>query len=202
MNPEMIEQLEQCAGVCAETASWCERCAAHCLTMGGEHQGLEHQRMLRDAADACAFASRLVDRDSEFLGEACRVCAAVCRHCAESCERLGEGDPVMERCAEMCRVCEQVCEDLVEAGGGAVGAMNHRGGMLSMSATEITMTDLGSDEQGSSELSEALGEDASSGQDVDTALSGSEEGDESDESELSSVTGRDDDDETRWQGFR
>jgi len=109
---------DSCIGACGECAVECERCADHCLGMGGEHAGRQHQTALRDCSAVCAAAVGFMARSSPHARHICGECAEVCTACAESCERLAGGDEVMTRCALACRRCAQECSAMAGPSGG------------------------------------------------------------------------------------
>jgi hypothetical protein len=105
-----------CMRDCAECATICERCAHHCLTMGGDHASPRHQGIMRDCAEICALAVSFMARQSAHAGHLCRECAEICTACAESCEQLASGDRMMKDCAATCRRCAESCERMAGAG--------------------------------------------------------------------------------------
>lgn len=108
---------EQCLRDCAECALICTKCSHHCLGMGGEHAGQEHQNAMRDCTDVCGLAVCFMARESRHAEHICAECAEICRACAESCERLADGDEMMTRCAQACRRCAESCRQMAGAGG-------------------------------------------------------------------------------------
>lgn len=109
------KELRQCIDICMECADSCDRTATHCLSMGGEHASQEHQTLLHDCADICLTAARFMSRGSHQHPRTCAVCAEICRLCADDCERLANGDRMMQQCAEFCRRCAESCEKMAEA---------------------------------------------------------------------------------------
>lgn len=109
-------QNEQCIRDCSECSMICAKCAHHCLGMGGEHAGQEHQAIMRDCAEICALAVAFMSRESRHAEHLCKECADVCESCAESCERMADGDKMMTRCAEICRTCAESCRQMSGAG--------------------------------------------------------------------------------------
>jgi hypothetical protein len=109
-------EVQQCIKDCSDCAAICAQCAYHCLHMGGEHAGPEHQGVVLDCKQICALAVGFMARESRHMGHVCRECAEICIACAESCERLGQGDDMMRRCAEVCRRCAASCEKMAGAG--------------------------------------------------------------------------------------
>jgi hypothetical protein len=103
---------DRCIRDCAECAMICAKCAHHCLGMGGEHAGQEHQCVMRDCAEICALAVAFMMRESRHAEHLCGECADVCRSCAESCDSLADGDEMMTRCADICRRCAESCKQM------------------------------------------------------------------------------------------
>jgi hypothetical protein len=61
------------------------------------------------------MAAGFMARGSHHANELCRLCATICIECAEDCERMAEGDEMMEQCASTCRECAKACETMVGA---------------------------------------------------------------------------------------
>lgn len=109
------KDMLDCMKTCGECASMCNQCSHHCLHMGGEHAGPEHQGLMRDCAEICGLAACFMGRSSHHSGHLCQTLAEVCNACADSCERLGKGDEMMTRCAKVCRQCAGACEKMASA---------------------------------------------------------------------------------------
>lgn len=109
-------EVQQCIKDCSDCAAICAQCSYHCLHMGGEHAGPEHQGVLQDCKQVCAMSVGFMARESRHAGHICRECAEICVACAESCERLGRSDPLMTQCAHVCRRCAASCERMAGAG--------------------------------------------------------------------------------------
>ncbi len=105
-----------CMKTCGECASMCNQCSHHCLGMGGEHAGPEHQGIMRDCSEICGLAACFMGRNSRHSSHIARECAEICGECAASCERMGKGDDMMTRCASVCRQCAQSCKIMSAAG--------------------------------------------------------------------------------------
>ena len=106
---ELAPEMQQCIENCTECHAICLATAGHCLEMGGHHASRQHQRILLDCAQMCATSADFMLRESELHGRVCAVCAEACSQCAAECERMADGDRMMEQCAEMCRRCEESC---------------------------------------------------------------------------------------------
>jgi hypothetical protein len=109
---DVQDPVRRCLALCIECHAICERCIPHCLEMGDEHAGREHQTTMRDCAQICGTAADFMIRSSELMHGVCGVCADACDRCAESCGRLASGDPMMEVRAEMCRQCADACREM------------------------------------------------------------------------------------------
>lgn len=103
-------EMQQCIRECLDCYATCTATAAHCLTLGGEHAGVEHQTILLDCARICQTSADFMLRGSHMHAQVCAVCAEACRACERACERLGSGDAMMKQCAEACRRCAESCE--------------------------------------------------------------------------------------------
>jgi hypothetical protein len=112
----MSREMQDCIQHCHTCQDACLMCAPHCLGMGGEHAGREHQTMLHDCADICGTAARFMGRGSHHHAHVCRECAEICNQCADACERLGGADAMMKQCAAACRTCAASCERMAAAG--------------------------------------------------------------------------------------
>lgn len=104
--------MQECARNCLNTYASCTMTAAHCLEMGGEHAGREHQTAMLDCARLCATAADVLLRGSPIHGAVCNVCAMACRICEKYCRSLGAGDAVMAECADRCARSAESCEDM------------------------------------------------------------------------------------------
>ena len=114
-HKQMNEHMRQCISNCLDCHAICTQTQIHCLSMGGEHASLEHQRLLADCAQACITSADFMLRMSKHHTEYCRICAELCRACADDCERLANGDATMTRCAETCRRCAESCRAMASA---------------------------------------------------------------------------------------
>lgn len=114
--PRNNQDLLGCIRECNQCADICVRCSVHCLQMGGEHAGIEHQTVMQDCADACVLSARVMGRGSERHMHVCGLCAEFCRACEDSCNRLANGDRMMRECADACRRCAESCERMAGAG--------------------------------------------------------------------------------------
>ncbi len=109
------QDLLDCMQACVECSSSCAQCAHHCLHMGDDHGAPTHQGLMQDCAEICGVTARFLARASHHASSLCEECAEICAACAESCERLAEGDAMMQRCAEICRYCALECSKMVGA---------------------------------------------------------------------------------------
>lgn len=107
--------MEECAHMCHECQDVCLATIVHCLDLGGEHAGREHQTLLADCAEICNTAHSFMHRHSPRHGLVCAACAEICRACADDCEKIGRGDKQMTHCAEVCRQCAEMCRQMAAA---------------------------------------------------------------------------------------
>ena len=103
------QEMQDCITNCSDCHDICLETLTHCLSMGGDHAGLDHQRALFDCAQACDQSRDFMLRGSDLHPQACGLCAEACDRCAESCESVGDGDEQMQRCAKQCRECAESC---------------------------------------------------------------------------------------------
>lgn len=103
-------EVRDCMKACGECATACAQTAHHCLHIGGEHAGPEHQALLQDCKEICALAVDFMARASRHAGHLCSECAEICNACADDCDRMAHGDQMMQWCAQACRRCAQSCE--------------------------------------------------------------------------------------------
>jgi hypothetical protein len=108
-------QLQACIQDCAECATICAQTAHHCLQLGGDHASPDHQGLLHDCKQLCAVVVGFMSRASQHASEICRLCATICGQCADDCERIANGDTVMQQCIQTCRKCAQSCENMASA---------------------------------------------------------------------------------------
>lgn len=110
-------EMRRCIEDCLECHAFCERTAAHCLQMEGEHASREHQTALRDCAQICALSADFMIRESPIHAHTCAACAVACERCAGECERMAHGDAMMNFCSEVCRRCAASCRHMASHGG-------------------------------------------------------------------------------------
>jgi hypothetical protein len=68
----LTPDMRQCIANCLDCHSLCVETAAHCLTMGGEHAGPKHQRLLHDCAQICQTSADFMLRT---ITRRCAACA-------------------------------------------------------------------------------------------------------------------------------
>jgi hypothetical protein len=94
-----MDALARCHAMCLATAM------TQCFELGGEHARPQHLRLMLDCAAACAFASDMLARKSQFHNAVCALAADICEVCARDCERLGS----IENCVHTCRETASLC---------------------------------------------------------------------------------------------
>ena len=102
--------MDECLEACLDSFRKCTEQIAHCLTMGGEHAGVDHINLLNSCSTICDATARFMMYGSEFHREICHVCSHVCSACADECERMAGGDSRMLECAAACRRTSEACE--------------------------------------------------------------------------------------------
>lgn len=115
LHDGLTQEMRDCVRHCVECHAACIETAVHCLGMGGEHAGPEHQKLLADCAQACITSADFILRMSNRHADYCRVCTELCAECADQCDRLASGDETMTRCAALCRQCERSCREMAAA---------------------------------------------------------------------------------------
>ncbi len=113
MHTMMDQQMQDCIAECQRCHNTCTETITHCLEMGGDHVEPSHIGLLMDCAEICQTSANFMLRMSDFHGETCGVCAAVCERCADDCESFGE-DEMMQKCAATCRSCARMCHEMAE----------------------------------------------------------------------------------------
>lgn len=111
----LTPEMRQCIANCLNCHSLCIETAAHCLTMGGEHAGPKHQRLLADCAQICQTSADFMLRTSHYHAQTCGVCAEICQACADECGRMAGSDDLMRRCADACKTCAESCRAMSHA---------------------------------------------------------------------------------------
>ncbi len=108
----MSAQVQQCIDACLRSHRVCLETSYHCLMMGGEHAGAEHQGILRTCASICATSAEFMLANSPLHPQTCQVCAEQCMICAKDCAEMEGADDMMLRCAETCRECALTCREM------------------------------------------------------------------------------------------
>lgn len=111
MEMELDQRTRDCIDLCSQCEVSCETVIMHCIDMGGEHAQPNHIRALQDCADICNTTANYLARKSEFVSQACDVCARVDGACAEMCEQF-EDDEAMRSHAELCRRTAESCRSM------------------------------------------------------------------------------------------
>jgi len=106
------EEMRQCIENCMRCHRSCLETSYHCLSMGGDHAGQEHQGILRNCASICATSAEFMMAGSSLHTKTCSVCAEACEICAEDCAKMEGADEMMLRCAEICRECAATCRGM------------------------------------------------------------------------------------------
>lgn len=102
-----VQQYKKCIDACNSCMQACEQCLTACLKEPDAAQRGRCVQLLRDCADICALASRVMSRGSDFAGAICRVCAEICEACAQECGRFQ--DEHCQECARACSACAEEC---------------------------------------------------------------------------------------------
>jgi hypothetical protein len=95
-------------------------CAQHCIPAVDEEMIRCIQRCL-DCAPLCHTCLTLLARDSQYVGQLCRLCADACDACAAECERFD--DDLMRQCADACRRAAETCRAMAASREGDARSM-------------------------------------------------------------------------------
>src|SRR6516162_5728003 len=101
--------LQTCLDSCLQCLVACELCAAACFEQEDSQQMTRCIQLGRICADLCSLAARAIARKSDFVRQACALCALACRSCGKECARHSHSEQC-KRCAAACRRCEKACQ--------------------------------------------------------------------------------------------
>ncbi|MCP2036461.1 hypothetical protein L1279_003504 [Planomicrobium sp. HSC-17F08] len=104
-HQELIQILHDCAAAC-------NHCFDACLQEEDVKMMVQCIRLDRECADMCAFLEQAISRNSPFVAELARVCAAICDACGDECAKHADHHDHCKQCAEACRKCAEACRNI------------------------------------------------------------------------------------------
>jgi hypothetical protein len=110
----MHQDYASCIEACNACAAACDHCATACLKEPDVAMMAECIRVDIDCAALCRLAAGYMARSSEFVHEACRLCAAICEACARECGKHHHEH--CQACARACRRCADECNRIAGLG--------------------------------------------------------------------------------------
>jgi hypothetical protein len=117
MNPFALRienDLQTCLDSCLQCLVSCELCATACLEQEDSQAMTRCIQLDRICADLCSLAARAIARRSDFVRQACALCALACRSCGKECAKHSHSEHC-KRCAAACRRCEKGCQRIAAA---------------------------------------------------------------------------------------
>ena len=88
----------------------CNHCFDACLQEDDVKMMAECIRLDRECADMCSYLMQAVERNSPFVSELAKVCAAICEACGNECKNHDHDH--CQRCAEACFKCAEACKQV------------------------------------------------------------------------------------------
>ncbi|MGD9721408.1 MAG: four-helix bundle copper-binding protein [Pirellulales bacterium] len=107
------QQFCSCMDACQRCAQQCDECVAACLQETDTAALATCIALATDCAEFCRLAVAMMQRQSHFSAEVCRVCAEICDFCAVECDR--HDHELCRRCANECAACCEECRQLTLA---------------------------------------------------------------------------------------
>ena len=74
MAHQMTPEMRECIQNCLDCHAICLETAIQCLTIGGKHASVEHQRILQDCAQICVTCADFMLRGSTHQLRVCGDC--------------------------------------------------------------------------------------------------------------------------------
>jgi len=94
-DTEVLAQQDDCATACLEQEH--SQAMTRCIQLD------------RICADLCSLAARAIARRSDFVRQACALCALACQSCGKECAKRFHSERC-KRCAPGCRRCKKACQ--------------------------------------------------------------------------------------------
>ncbi|QLE59425.1 four-helix bundle copper-binding protein [Nostoc sp. TCL26-01] len=107
----MLTEMATGKQICVECQTTCINTLQYCKTQGGQYMDMTMMSMIRDCAEMCMMCVNMMNDGSEFMGNACSLCAQICERTAMACEQM-TNDATMSLCAAICRQCAAVCHQM------------------------------------------------------------------------------------------
>jgi hypothetical protein len=105
----ILAEMQACKQICIECQTTCIDTLKYCKGQGGKYIDMAMLSMTRDCAEMCMMCVNMIDDGSEFMGNACSLCAEICDRTAMACEQMSN-DATMMFCAAVCRKCAESCK--------------------------------------------------------------------------------------------
>ncbi|MBU7584721.1 MAG: four-helix bundle copper-binding protein [Nostoc sp. TH1S01] len=109
MTESILTAVEATKETCIECHTICIDTLKYCKNKGGRYIDMTMMSMMRDCAEMCMMCVNMINDGSEFMGNACSLCAEMCDRTAMVCDQMSE-DPTMRLCAAICRQCAEYCK--------------------------------------------------------------------------------------------
>ncbi|MBD2440709.1 four-helix bundle copper-binding protein [Nostoc sp. FACHB-110] len=106
-----LTTLEAGKQSCIECHTICIDTLKYCKDQRGKYLDMAMMSMMRDCAEMCMMCINMMNDGSEFMGNACSLCAELCDRTAMACDQMNE-DPKMMYCAAICRKCAEYCKSM------------------------------------------------------------------------------------------
>lgn len=106
------DHMQKCIVSCLSCFQACEECIIACYQEPDMNARIKCVTILRDCADMCVLAAKLMSRNSPHSKQICTICADMCKMCAKDCEAFK--DEHCKRCAEVCSACAEECRQMTQ----------------------------------------------------------------------------------------
>lgn len=107
----ILMEMTACKEICTECQTTCINTLQYCKNQGGKYMDMTMMSMMRDCAEMCMMCVNMINDGSEFMGNACSLCAQICDRTAMACEQM-TSDATMMFCAAICRKCAEACNQM------------------------------------------------------------------------------------------
>ncbi len=107
------EYYQYCMDACGRCAERCELCVDAWREVSPGDEMADCIALALDCAQFCQMAVTMMQRESHFSAEVCRVCAEICDVCAA---QVAENEnPACQELAAECQACAEECRRLTMA---------------------------------------------------------------------------------------
>ena len=80
------DQMSLCAKHCSDCQTACEKASAYCKTKGGPAASADREQKFADCIELCKTSHNLLQRESKYHPDICKLCAKACKECDRACE--------------------------------------------------------------------------------------------------------------------